>query len=245
MGNRLISLIVAVVVAFAYLPIGAQTAQQAGGTKLRATKSAPDISGVWLRHEEPDRVYEYTKEPLPMQPWAEEKYKYNLNPLHADGRARNEVDPTYLCMPPGWLQIVLRRWPFEIIQIPNRVLIHYEMGNVIRQIWMDGRKHPEVPEPSWWGHSIGRWDGDTLLVDTVGLREETWLDNAGHVHSDALHVVERYRRVSQDTLEIEYTFDDPKAYTKPFTGKKVFKLEPDWEIGEGAYCEDRWLKGTP
>ena len=110
---------------------------------------------------------------------------------------------------------------------------------------MDGREHPEDPYPTWMGHSIGRWDGNTLVVDTVGLMgdNKTWLDSMGHMHTDAMHVVERIRRVAQDSLEIEFTFDDPKAYTKPWKGKLDFQLRPGWEIIEMVNCENRALYG--
>ena len=91
------------------------------------------------------------------------------------------------------------------------------------------------------GHSIGRWDGDTLVVDTIGLNDKTWLDTAGHPHSDALHVVERIRRVDHDTLENTLTFDDPKTYTKSWTSTIIYKLHPDWSLREDIVCEDRIL----
>ncbi len=101
---------------------------------------------------------------------------------------------------------------------------------------MDGREHPENWPFGWMGHSIGRWDGDTLVVDTVGLNDRTWLDRAGTPHSDQLHVVERFRRVNPDTLEIEFLFDDPKAFTKPWGAKIVYR--PDQEILEHVICEE-------
>ncbi len=90
------------------------------------------------------------------------------------------------------------------------------------------------------GHSIGRWDGDTLVVDTVAIDDVTWMDDAGTPHSDALHVVERLRRVDHDTLEIEFRFEDTKAFTKPWTAKKVYKLTPDWQYIPGLICDDRF-----
>jgi len=96
------------------------------------------------------------------------------------------------------------------------------------------------------GHSIGKWDGDTLVIDTVNLKDRNLLDGQGHVHSDALHIVERLKRVAADTLEDEITFDDPKAYTKPWTAKAILKLHPKWEIGEDVICEDRLVnKSAP
>ncbi len=116
---------------------------------------------------------------------------------------------------------------------------------------MDGRGHPEDPDPTWMGHSIGRWDGDTLVVDTVGFNDKTWIDPLGHSHSEALHLVERYRRVDPNTLVIDLTFEDAKAFLKPWSGQREFDLKPDWEIAEMYPCEDKgqygdfFLKETP
>ena len=107
----------------------------------------------------------------------------------------------------------------------------------MRQIHTDGRDHPKDLLPTWLGDSIGKWDGDTLVVDTVGFNDKTWIDNTGLPHSDALHLVERLRRVSHDVLQLDITVDDPKAYTKPWSVQRVFDLKPDWEIGE-LICED-------
>jgi hypothetical protein len=143
-------------------------------------------------------------------------------------------------------RIYLHRYPIEIVQVRGRLMMFFEYDHFVRQIWTDGRKHPEEDDldPSWMGHSIGSWDGDALLVDTIGFNDKTWLDNAGHPHSEALHVVERMRRVDHDTLQIDFTFDDPKAYTKSWTGQKVFRLRPGWEIAEQV-CADNFLWKEP
>jgi hypothetical protein len=104
---------------------------------------------------------------------------------------------------------------------------------------MDGRGHPDGYPSTWMGHSIGKYDGNTLVVDTAAINETTWIDTLGHPHSDALHLVERIRRLSHDTLEIEVTFEDPKAYTRPWTGKKVYQLQsPNYELKEDVICEE-------
>jgi hypothetical protein len=113
----------------------------------------------------------------------------------------------------------------------------FEYDHFVRQIYADGRKHAEEPVPTWMGDSIGRWEGNTLVVDTVGFNDQTWLDYSGHPHSDALHVVERFQRVDHNTLKIDLAIEDPKAYTKPWGGRMLFELKPDWTIGE-AVCED-------
>jgi hypothetical protein len=129
----------------------------------------------------------------------------------------------------------------EIIQTHGRVLMLNEYDHTLRHVYMDGREHPKDPDPTWLGHSTGKWDGDTLVIDTIGLTDKTWLDYLGHPHTEDLHVVERYRRVDSSTLRLEILIDDPKTYAKTWTGQVVFKLKPDWEISEHFACdaEDR------
>ena len=176
-----------------------------------------------------------------MQPWAEEKYKAARVGTKPNEKGRDEMDPSISCWPPGPTRILLVPFPFEIIQIPGRVLLRFEWDHWTREIWTDGREHPKDLEPTYMGHSIGKWDGDTLVVDTIGVNDKSLLDSEGHPHTDALHVVERIRRVDHDTLQFDFTFDDPKAYTKPWTGQKVFRLKPGWEIAEHIICEDHLL----
>jgi hypothetical protein len=120
----------------------------------------------------------------------------------------------------------------EIIQTPTKVIIIHEYRNSIRHIYTDGRQHPNNPELTWNGHSIGKWEGDTLVVDTVGFRDESWLDTGGHEHSTELHVVERFRRVNNDTLEIERTLIDPIAIAKPFVSRTSVRLRPEIDLDE-------------
>ena len=234
MRNHFIGSIVAVLVTFSPL-ILAQTAQQ-------SAVPVPDLSGVWGRKGE-EFIRTYSKEPPPMTPWAKERFQAVTD--YADGRARrrDDKDPVLIhCAPPGVTR-VYNSAPFEIIQIPDRVLMLFEWDHWVRQIWMDGREHPEDPDPTWMGHSIGRWDGDTLVVDTVGFNDKTWIDPLGHSHSEALHLVERYRRVDPNTLVIDLTFEDAKAFLKPWSGQREFDLKPDWEIAEMYACEDKDLYG--
>ena len=97
------------------------------------------------------------------------------------------------------------------------MVILYEGFTTFRQIFTDGRELPRNPQPSWIGYSVGKWDGDTFVVDTIGVNETTWMDNAGRPHSDALHTVERYRRRNFGTLDVTLTIDDQKAYSHPWT----------------------------
>ena len=109
---------------------------------------------------------------------------------------------------------MLQPFPWEIVQARDRVIMIFEYQSLIRQIFTDGRGHPKDLEPTYMGNAIGKFEGDTLVIDTVGFNDKTWLDPMGLPHSDALHVVEHLRRVDHDTLVDEYTIDDPKAYTK-------------------------------
>ena len=203
-----------------------------------------DLSGVWTQYP---RIggnsaglggFVFSKEEPPMTPWAEAKFK-NTKAPHTGGYAGESDDTTLGCFPPGVPRIYLFNFPMEIMEVPGRVLIVHEFGHFIRQIWTDGRQHPADPNPSWMGDSIGKWDGDTLVIDTIGFNDKTWLDQVGHPHSDALHLTERVRRIAPDTLQIDFTFDDPKAFTKQWTGMKQFKLRKDWQISE-YICEENF-----
>lgn len=206
-----------------------------------AAKAPADLSGVW-ELKAPTASY-FAKEPPPLQPWAEAKSRPNrLDPKDPVSSRDNSRDPYVNCAPPGLPRVWLAPTPFEIFQVPGRVLILYESDHTVRQIWTDGRGHPKGVPHSWTGHSIGHWDGDTLVVDTIGLNDGSWLDYQGNVHSDALHLVERLRRVDQNTLSIRLTMEDPKAFTKPYTAERFAQLRPDWVIGEYVICEDRYLQ---
>ena len=119
-----------------------------------------------------------------------------------------------------------------------------EWNRVWREIWTDGRSLPRDPDLAWYGYSIGRWEGEEFVIDTIGISDRTWLDRMGHPHSDALHLVERFRRDSQDRLELDMTIDDPKAYTKAWTAQRTFRLRPPTsELGE-AVCEDMFINAA-
>jgi hypothetical protein len=124
-------------------------------------------------------------------------------------------------------------FPFKIVQTPALVVILFE-GNThsYRQLFMDGRGHPEDLDPSWMGDSIAWWEGDTLVVETVGQNDQTWLNGRGLPHSDALHVIERYTRPDLGHLEVEITMVDPKAFTRPHTFHRQHVFSADWEIHE-------------
>ncbi|OFW28346.1 MAG: hypothetical protein A3J28_09640 [Acidobacteria bacterium RIFCSPLOWO2_12_FULL_60_22] len=239
MRNRFIRSIFALGAVLVFSPvILAQTAKPSGAAKAQAAAPTPDLSGVWLGQS----VHRFFKpnDVLPMQPWAEEKFKTVREGQDPTDKGRNDIDPALTrCAPPGFPRILAQPYPMEIVQLPGRVLMLFELDHWVRHIYTDGREHPKDPDPTWMGHSIGRWDGDTFVVDTIGLTDKTWLDIFGYPHSDALHVVERYRRVNHGSLQVGLTFEDPKAYTKPWKGQFSFTLRPGWEIEEQVLCEDR------
>jgi hypothetical protein len=223
----------------------AQTAKPSG-----AARSVPNLSGTWNRGTgRVAGVFDddaggipflgFTKQEPPLQPASMEIYKANrkgITDLRLKGR--DDADPSNSCFPPGPTRIFTAPLPFEIRQTPEVVYILSETDHWVRRIYVDGRGHPDGYPSTWMGHSIGRYDGDTLVVDTTDINDATWIDALGHPHSDALHLVERIRRANHDTLEIEVTFDDAKDYTKPWTGKKVYQLQPQaYEIKEEMICE--------
>jgi hypothetical protein len=185
-----------------------------------------DISGVWLVEKFEPRLF--PNGGAPFTPWAEMKFKAN------DPQTN---DPNLGCLPEGVPRFMIAvPYPMEIFQVPTRVLIIHEGVSVMRQIHMN-RQHPKDLDPTYAGDSIGKWEGGTLVVDTIGFNDKTWLDGGGLPHSEAMHVVERIRRVDHDTLAEDFTIDDPMAYTKPITAQQVYKLKPGWEIQEFV-CEE-------
>ncbi len=199
-------------------------------------RRAPDKARKYTIYE---LAFSITTDTPPLTPWAEEKFKANKPNLGPRAVSLTESnDPIMQCFPPGVPRIYLIRGePVEIAQTPGRVIMMFEYDHFLRNIYTDGRQHPKDPNPSWMGDAIGKWDGDTLVVDTVGFNDKTWLDNDGHPHSEDLHVIERIRRVNHGTLTIDTTIEDPKAYTKPWGGHATYELKPDWTLGE-MVCED-------
>ena len=167
---------------------------------------------------------------VPFQPWAAAVYDYH-------SRNESKYDPEGYCLPPGGPRLMATPYPMEIIQLPEQkriVMIFEGATHIWREIFMDGRTHPHGDElnPTYLGHSVGRWEGDTLVIDVVGFNEQTWMDYYGHPHTDMLHVVEKYSRPTKNTLAYEATFDDPGAYTKPFTVRWNINWNPTGELTE-------------
>lgn len=220
---------------------GISWAQQAA-----SKAAAPDISGVWnVRRQRGQQYLGWTFGPTDpqMTPWAQARFaatKPSFGPRSFED-SNDPVNPTTAnsvgCFPPGVPRIYLQPFPMEIIQTPGRVMEFFEFNHFVRQIWTDGRPHNTALGQTWMGDSIGKWEGDTLVVDTIGFNDKTWLDRAGHPHSDQLHVTERIRRTDPNTLQIAINIEDPKAYTQPWGGTLTFGLHPRWNINE-MVCED-------
>ena len=179
----------------------------------------PDLQGVW------DPGFSFSNMgQVPLQPWAQELYKQRRDNLSKD-------DPEGHCLPAGVPRI--SPFPMKLVQTPSLVVM-LEEGNIhsYRQFFLDGRGHPQDPEPTWMGDSVAKWDGDTLVVDTIGFNDKTWLNGQGLPHSEALHVVERFHRPDLGHLTVDITMDDSKAFTAPHSFSRTYILLPKWEIHE-------------
>jgi hypothetical protein len=163
------------------------------------------------------------KEGLPFQPWAAELVKKT--------RANNRPnDPLTHCLPTGVVRLDVFPLFRKVVQLPGYIVILNELNAMYRQIFTDGRPLPVDPNPSWNGYSTGKWEGDTLVVQTAGFRDGLWMDTGGTPLTDAARLTEKFQRVNYGTLEIELTIDDPKAYTKPWTIHLTQILAPDTEL---------------
>jgi hypothetical protein len=192
-------------------------------------QSVPDLSGVWVVNGSPNLPSEPAYRPEALKLWQTRKADI------AKDKAKD--DPDAYCLPNGVVRVT--SLPYKIVQTPKLVVLLSE-GNThsYRRIFLDGRPHNLDLEPnSWTGDSIGKWEGDALVVDTIGFNDRTWLDDTGKPHSDQLHVVERYRRPDPGHLEIRYTLEDPKFLASPYTFTRTF-VPAKREIQE-RFCTDQ------
>lgn len=224
-------------------PPDAKAANQAiySGKHHDGTVPPHNLSGVWMVSENFrfSPVHELPNTFL--QPWA--LAKLNAEPLslrkdlpggHAGGGTALGKDEDISCDQISLTDFITKQKPIEIVQTPQRIFMFFEYAHTFREIWMDGRALPKDPDPSYFGYSVGKWEGDTLVVESVGFNDKTVLN--GMPHSDAVHFLERYRRPNLDTLELTMTATDSKAYTKPWTAGPVkLAWHPDWELVE-AFC---------
>jgi hypothetical protein len=212
----------------------------------RTADGRPDLSGVWLNEwfyggrvrqppvsppgEPPAGSFSNIgagyEEGLPFQPWA--------LALRDARREQNSKDnPDAHCLPMGLMQFHEHPQPRKLVQTRDVLLILYEGNAGVRQIFTDGRRLPtNDPQPWWYGYSTGRWDGETLVVETTGFRDGGWLDIWGSPLTDAARITERFRRLNYGTMKIDVTIDDPKAYTKPFSVRVNQRIMVDGELIE-------------
>jgi hypothetical protein len=200
----------------------------------RLADGKPDFAGVWQvdspRHFS-NIAADYKRDEEPLQPWAKQLLKERRDTL-------GKTDPNARCIPVGIPKVVpAPNTPFRIVQTLDRTIILYERNTMFRQIFTDGRPLPVDPQPTFMGYSIGKWEGDTFVVETSGFNDVSWLDDDGHPHTTAMHVTERMRRPDFGTLEIVITINDPKALTAPLTARVPYHILPDGELME-YFCEE-------
>lgn len=225
----------------------------------RASNGKPDLSGAWIVLGTPlaeqQRLFgaDIDKTVVPgMERQVSSKYAFNIFidfkpddvPMRPEAaalqlRRQNQLDrrPGTNCLPQGIPLANLFPWMQKIVQTPGLIVIMLEADSLSRQIYTDGRKLPADPTPSWHGYSVGKWEGDTLVVETNGLNDKVWLDAIGHPRSEAMHMTERYHRRDFGHLDIEMTFDDPQMYTRPFSIKFTHVLQADSDILEYVCLE--------
>jgi hypothetical protein len=176
----------------------------------------------------------------PFLPWAKT--------LHAERQRTLGVGaPTERCLPHGIPDAMLTRTlPFKIIQAPALTIILYEEFNNWRQVFTDGRALPVDPQPAWLGYSVGRREGETFVIETAGFNDKSWLDAGGTPHTEALRTTERLRRTDFGHMEAQFTFDDPKTFTKPWSASVTFNLLPDTDLLEHHCDNEKWVgRGRP
>jgi hypothetical protein len=179
----------------------------------RTPDGKPDLSGIWASKGGNTGLFQDLSSSgveIPMLPWAKALYeerKANLQKGH----------PSERCLGHGVVDFDSHQTPRRIIQTPGVIAILFESYHQYRQILMDGRPLPELGQPAYFGYSVGKWEGDTLVVDTVGVNDKGWLDMNGHPQTETTHITERFRRRNFGHIDMEITIDDPKAYSHPWT----------------------------
>ena len=213
----------------------------------KTAEGRPDLSGIWEvvgdRVMETDGrvrskyVYDIAADlpgGAPFLPWAKALHDERQKALGVGA-------PSERCLPHGIPDAMLTRTlPFKILQMRGVTLILYEEFNNWRQIFTDGRPLPKDPQPAWLGYSIGLWDRETFVIETAGFNDKSWLDAGGTPHSEALRTTERLRRTDFGHMEITFTFDDPKTFTKPWSTTVKFNLLPDTELLEHHCDNEKW-----
>lgn len=203
---------------------GQAVAVTAGSDGIAAkTAPAARFNGTW--NKAPGSL-SYSRNP-PFTPEAKTRFE-NLRP---------QDDPGARCTESGLARMMISPYPMQIVAFDNHLLIVHEFNHVVRRIWFDLEAHDEDPEPSFYGENVVHWEGDTMVVDTVGLNGLNYLDPTGNPQSDRMHVIERWRLTDPDTIEIEFTFDDPVYYTEPWKSVQTYKRS-DWKLNEFSCNEN-------
>ena len=193
----------------------------------------PDFSGVWqTRGGYTGNIAKDLKPgDVQFQPWGEALYKHRVETIGKD-------DPQAYCVLSGMPREHVVPYPFKILHTKGMVVFLYEALHAYRQIYMDGRKLPEDPQPAWMGYSIGHWEGDTLVVEAASFVEGVWLDNSGHPGSGVMRLTERFHRRDWGHIDLALTIEDPKAYKKPWTVNLEFTAMPDTDLIEYVCSEN-------
>lgn len=181
-------------------------------------QSPPDISGFWNNQYTPNLAQVLGQEP-PYTPYGLERWK----------SVDTKNDPTGLCLPMGPSRAFTAPFPVEVVQSPKMIAFLFEYQTIYRMIYMDGRPHPvDIADyPEFMGHSIGHWEGDTLVIDTVGINDRSWLDTAGHEHSGQLHLLERLQKIDETRMKYTVTFSDPVFFSEPWSLTRTFTRGKD------------------
>ena len=224
----------AVVLACALALLTQANAQEKTGKDTAASAPKRDLSGVWLyQGSGGSEGTAPEKDMPPMTPWAKARFETE-KPGYGSRAVPGGNDPILQCDPAGFPRIMFFPTPFEFVQTPAKIIQFFEREHAWRPIWMDGRPLPKDADATWYGYAIGHWEGDyTLVVESSGFNDKTWLGSTGYPHSEEMRVTERYQRVDRDTIVYNIRVDDPKAYTKPIIGpERKMKLRPGVEIEE-------------
>jgi len=227
----------------------------------RAADGKPNLSGLWQTDAAPPEMLERLIPGATNGAGEEPLSQYYINilsdfkpeeaPLRPAAAAlflqRSKVfsneSPLSHCLPVGMPLVEMAPAPYKIIQVRGLTVMLYERDTTFRQVYTDGRKLPDDPQPSWLGYSAGKWDGDSLVVETAGFNDRGWLDARGHTHSEALHLTERFHRLDFGHMEVQLTIDDPKTYTRPFTIQLKQRLQADSDLLE-SFCAENEKDST-
>jgi hypothetical protein len=217
---------------------GGQATGQLATAMEQSTTASHDISGVWSATAGVYGFASFSEDDPPMTSRGRARFNAAKPSQGPQGVKLTETnDKVYKCSPPGMPYIYLQLFPMQIVQTRREIIEFFEYDHTVRHIYMDGRKHPAGLKRSYNGHSIGHWENETLVVDTIGLNGKTWLDRLGHPESAMMHIVERIHRADDKTLQVDFTFDDAESYLMPWTAQIRFQLHSDWNILEHI-CED-------